>query len=198
MSSKKKLIISLSVAAAVLVAAIIAIVAVFAASAQTVTSTITISFKAGADIQGSVVATYSDEAGTNKGNIGEWSFLASDDEQSYNLETTEVVIALEGSANDFVEFTYVFTNSGANHMAIVPTVTAPGYNVTYSVEAGTYVDTCPSIILAGVASGADANEVTVTVKLAVPDARYDIAAKDITLSWAMDSSTETPTYPVAG
>jgi len=121
MSSKKKLIISLSVAAAVLVAAIIAIVAVFAAAQQTLTSSIKVTYTAGKNVAGTASASYKlsgegaetlhmDTNGATEGGDRTVTFNALADKQTQSLMTQGDIVL--NADNLSVEFTYVFTNTG--------------------------------------------------------------------------------------
>jgi len=122
MTSKKKLVISLSVAAAVLVAAIIAIVAVFAAASQTLTSSIKVTYTAGKNVAGTASASYKlsgegatsvdmDTNGSTENGDKVITFNAIGEKQTQSL-LTQGDISLD-SDNVYVEFTYVFTNTGA-------------------------------------------------------------------------------------
>ena len=117
MSSKKKLVISLSVAAAVLVAAIIAIVAVFAAANQAVQSSITVKFRA-QDVSCTVAGTWkvSGEGGAN-GSLGSLTIAAKNIKDTYEMIPTETELPLT-STNNSVDFDYTFTNNGSRDFTI--------------------------------------------------------------------------------
>ena len=120
MSSKKKLVISLSVAAAVLVAAIIAIVAVFAAAQQTVQSSFTIKFTA-TDVDCTVSGTWAlaTPAEGESGSLGTVVIAARDGKGTHSMDASPV-IALS-SAKNYVDLTYTFTNSGSRAFTIKST-----------------------------------------------------------------------------
>ena len=120
MSSKKKLVISLSVAAAVLVAAIIAIVAVFAAAQQTVQSSFSIKFTA-TDVDCTVSGTWSlKDAGEGEtGSLGSVVIAAKDTKGTHTMDA-DPVIPLTSEKN-YVDLTYTFTNSGSRSFTIKST-----------------------------------------------------------------------------
>lgn len=123
MSSKKKLVISLSVAAAVLVAAIIAIVAVFAAAQQAVKSDITIKFKAtdvACEINGTWTLPKVGDYEAKTGTFGPVAFAAAETQAEEGAEKTLSVapeVNLTSSQN-YIEFTYTFTNAASTGILI--------------------------------------------------------------------------------
>ena len=198
MSSKKKLIVSLSVAAAVLVAAVIAIVAVFAAAQQTIASNVKISYTV-SDVQGSVEASYAVE-GESETPIGTWSFSADDTTAQKDLNTENIVITLEGSSKDEVVFSYTFKNSGSKNMKITQSFTAPGYTVTYSVAGSGYNAYPESVILKGmdapVTASNPANSIIILVKVKVTDNAFELAEQSFEFGWTMAATSDTATHPV--
>lgn len=118
MSSRKKLVISLSVVACVIVAAVIAVVAVLAATQQAITSNIKVTYTA-MDVDATVTA---------KATIGgvDTAFYTADDKTSLVLEASESdedaatakTLAPKTDleltrANQEVTFTYTFENTGS-------------------------------------------------------------------------------------
>ena len=120
MSSKKKLVISLSVAATVLVAAIIAIVAVFAAASQAVQSDIKVTFKA-TDVACGITGTWQvagKEDAEHKVEFGSIAFAAKEGNEEAKTMSAEPNIALTSSEN-YIDFIYTFTNAGSRGFSIV-------------------------------------------------------------------------------
>lgn len=137
MTSRKKLIISLSVAAAVLVAAIIAVVAVFAASQQVVKSNITIKFTA-SDVSCTVGAKYKVE---NKDaiDLGTVTINAKDEEnKEYSLSPTGNVDLTK--TNNSVTFEWTFTNTGSKAFTIklnqLTNISGSAFNVKFYTNDG--------------------------------------------------------------
>lgn len=108
MNSKKKLIVALSTLCCVLVAAVVTVVAVLAATQQTLTSNVTVTYTA-TEIAGSVKANYATEANQTGVLHAEYAFTGADvDKESVNTEPT-----IELTSEDrYVEFVYEFHNDG--------------------------------------------------------------------------------------
>lgn len=135
MSTKKKLIISLSALCLVLIVAVVAIVAVYAAGTQTVTSNIKVTYTA-MEVDGTVSATYTLKNGTatnmttNGASDGDTTitFAAADGKTTKSL-TPQGDIELSSTA-DYVIFQYTFTNSGSRAYTAVLTYTDDGNDDT--------------------------------------------------------------------
>ena len=201
MSSKKKLVISLSVAAAVLVAAIIAIVAVFAAASQTVASNVKISYTA-SEVDGSISASYVVAGKGEAVQMGSASFTAGSDEITGTLNGASTEEIKLDATNNYVVFTYVFTNNGQKNMQISNTITTLDSNLkaTYKIlnVDDEYQDSLSSAILAGKANAADtAKEAKIEVRIDVTNKAFDIEEASMSFSWTMSSTTAQATIGVA-
>lgn len=182
MSSKKKLVISLSVAAAVLVAAIIAIVAVFAATQQTVSSFITVRYTADPTISGSARASYS--YGTtvvnkpmtvNGESTGSQTvvFDADDEQDQKGKLQPQEEIALTGKIRE-VTFQYFFTNTGRD--AYTATVSfAPDNAQTENVKYFYYSETEEDWV--EITSDTTEAELTITVAADAVDTSLQVKVK---------------------
>lgn len=200
MSSKKKLIISLSVAAAVLVAAIIAIVAVFAATAQSVQNGIIVRFEAGEDISCQIVGDWAlegaSEAEGQKGKIGETLIITADEETStHDLSANDIEVKLSKSQN-YVDFNYQITNIGSTAFTVklAQAKTQDDVSVTYWVD-GTGIS-ATDIVNTGTtiaAKGETGASKKLTVRVEVPS---DKLGNDVTFEadilWKLDVVTTTP------
>lgn len=126
MDSKKKMIIAISAFAMLIVATVVAVVAVLAAQQVTIKSTVNIQYTADANVIGSVTASYKQESGTTQ-NLGSKSFTGAET-GTPNQDLTPVGnINFVKETNDFVEFTFEFSN----------TSTVAGYTATLSFTDGT-------------------------------------------------------------
>jgi len=197
MSSKKKLVISLSVAAAVLVAAIIAIVAVFAFATQTVQSSLTVKFTA-TDVACKVTGGWAIKDATaaegEQGTFAEVIINAKDVANSEYTMNASPAIPLT-SARNYVDLTYTFENTGSRGFSVklVEAITDEDITATYydgedgtlqlADIMGTEEATNPVICEAGAGE-----TVTVKVRLTV---NADSFAEDFefatTIQWQLDA-----------
>ena len=203
MSSKKKLIISLSVAAAVLVAAVIAIVAVFAAASQTVaTSTIKVSYTANAHVVGSVSSTYSfgtvkDHSMTTDGG----AVADGNDVISFNVDSSANAKTLQIQATDLTDgavqfgeaarelvITFNFVNEGSK--AYTATLT-PNFTTTtnmvieYSADKLTWDDAPTALTVAAATQGSQQTGVYYA-KISINNVAFD-AAFEGSFSWLLEA-----------
>ena len=105
--SNNKLIVSFFLFATIALAAVAAIVTVLALANRTVNSAISLSFIA-EDIEGKVTAEYKVSTDANWTKIGEWDFMAKDDQQTKVMSPD----AFQLNAGDTIEFRYTFRNYG--------------------------------------------------------------------------------------
>lgn len=181
MSSKKKLVISLSVAAAVLVAAIIAIVAVFAAAQQTVQSSFSIKFTA-TDVDCTVSGTWSlaTPAEGESGSLGTVVIAAKDDKGSHTMDANPTIPLT--SEKNYVDLTYTFTNSGSRAFTIKSTKAEVGakLSMVFLDEDGESLD---SVIVGEGVTCEDTAVVVVRITFD-PDAfNEDFTSDPITMAW---------------
>ena len=192
MSSRKKLVISLSVVAAVVVAAVIAVVAVLAATSQTVTSSIKVSYTA-KEVDAVVSASYvsgttvtGDLTATGEeGGAKTIAFDAAEDESEKALSWNKA-IEMDSEAKTIV-FTFNFKNTGsATYYAKLTTTNGDETKFTVSEPA---VATVAGIGKDGyVADGVD---VEVTISLNEEAWGEDIAeaaAVEFGFSWALTTT----------
>lgn len=145
MSSKKKLIISLSVAAAVLLCAIIAIVAVFAAGQQAVNTKFTIKFTA-TDVDATVMAydkTGNGSYGSNP--FKSATFTASTDNTSaVDLSPTSVPTLENTEAKNTYSIKYVISNNSTNALVVKLTDSIntgdSGFTISFTDGDGTTIE----------------------------------------------------------
>lgn len=180
MSSRKKLVISLSVVACVIVAAVIAVVAVLAATQQAITSNIKVTYTA-MDVDATVTA---------KATIGgvDTAFYTADDKTSLVLEASEEDPAVAKTlapkdeleltrANQQVTFTYTFTNTGSRDFTAAVEFDKAGLaakNLKVTSETG---DGATITVAAGA-------EATYTVVIAVDDMAKDVDFQ-FAFSWTL-------------
>ena len=176
MSSKKKLIISLSVAAAVLVAAIIAIVAVFAAGQQAVKTGIRVRFNAGDDVACEIVGTWAmedaeeDADPAQKGDIGSVIITADLEKDTFELSEGEIDVELNKTQN-YVDFTYEFTNIGSDAFIIKLSQEVKGNGVEVKYIVDETEKSVTEMVNTGVtvpAVTAEDHTVVVTVRVTIP------------------------------
>lgn len=131
MSSKKKLVISLSVAAAVLVAAIIAIVAVFAAAQQAVASSVKVTFRA-RNVDCAVQASW--ETNTQTGaEFANFTIAASEASTTYQKDVPDIDLKQGESGDVYLLLTYKFTNTSSRDMNVkLDSFTNKNFRVEYS------------------------------------------------------------------
>ena len=135
MTKSKKLIISLSIALAVVVIALVTVVSVWAATSQTVTNQLTVRYTA-SNVSATVKADYKLANASAYTSIGTASFAASEgNSTSKSISAKE--IELTDSAT-YVVFRYTFTNTGSNTITVsldmdnLPTAT--NMTVEYSLS----------------------------------------------------------------
>jgi len=184
MSSKKKLVISLSVAAAVLVAAIIAIVAVFAAAQQTVASDVKVTFRA-KNVDCAVSATWETNTQTTATNFANFTIKAADGTQVYQYDVPDINLQQGESGDVYLLLTYTFTNTSSRTMNVkLESFTNEYFTVEYS-DAALTVD---GVDIAGKVGDTTSNDVF-TVKIVMTDAALqsaeDIVMDNITLTWTL-------------
>lgn len=201
MSSRKKLIVSLSVVALVVIAAVVAVVGVFAAGNQEIQSQVYITFTA-VDIEGTVTVRYntqtvdattlSDWEGYAIKNAGTASFLASEavTTKSLAIGTADAPIHIPGSSYAAV-IEYVFTCEDVQYGATVSFAhslfTAQIYNATASKWENVTGEGYPAFA----ALGEDKTE-TVMMRIYPSDFAKNISVADysdaaIQISWALAS-----------
>ncbi len=211
MSSKKKLIISLSVAAAVLVAAIIAIVAVFAATRQAVTSNITVRYTADPTISGTASATYTfgttvGEDMTATGNADGEKVVTFDPDDTTGqggvLQPQREIVLGEGTGETKVReviFEYTFTNTGRDaYTAVVSITPLTGNdakvtdNVVYEYNTGSGFKTASTEADRTITVQPTGAEFKMQIKIAVDNVAKD-AAFFGSINW--DLNRVAPTQP---
>ena len=118
MSSKKKLVISLSVAAAVLVAAIIAIVAVFAAVSHDVTSNVNVTFRA-RNVDCMITASYKTNT-TSETTFKDFHVLANETtSKTYEADVPNIDLYQESEgASVYLTVTYTIENLSSRPMTV--------------------------------------------------------------------------------
>ena len=185
MSSKKKLVISLSVAATVLVAAIIAIVAVFAAANQAIQSSVGVTFRA-RNVDCSVNATYTTNTKTTPVTIKEFSILASDaGSTAHRADLANVNLQEGGTSGVFITLSYEITNNSSRDMVVRLTGlqdNTGNWEITYSHDDLTG----GGVTIAGKTTDKTSSETfTVTIKATAQALK---SAEDITMNTVLDWS----------
>ena len=127
MSSKKKVLVAIIALAMLILAAIIAIVAVLAAQQVSISSQVNISYKADAEVVGSVSANYATQNGTTK-NLGSVSFDGEEDNGAIKDLNPVGNLSFEKGTNEYIEFTFTFVNE--SHVAL--------YTATLAFTDGSY------------------------------------------------------------
>lgn len=188
MSSKKKLIISLSVAAAVLLCAIIAIVAVFAAGQQAVQTGFTVTFTA-SDIDVTVAASSKTEKGTSV-EIGSVTFNAADGQKTESLNPSK---GFDLTREDtYVDITYTITVNGAKDCkvllanALYAGDTDNGFAIT--IKDGTGTDIKSALTTDGKVISNE-TPLTIVVRIAIPENVKDDASLNMTLNFTLSAYT---------
>ena len=191
MSSKKKLIVSLSVAAAVLVAAVIAIVAVFAAANQVATSTINVKFRA-KNVDCVIAGAYQKDTDAEATGFGQISFAAAEGTTSRSLAPEDTIV-LEDSRTQtktdvYLDLIYTFKNNSAAGLVItLPTATATGASLSYYVDDADVVTSFAGLTI----KGGDASEHTIKIRATLTEATLNSAADvpfAIDLSWTLEAA----------
>lgn len=204
MSSKKKLIISLSAVAAVVLVAVIAVVAVLAATAQSVTSSITIRYVAADAISGTASAKFyvgNAETGVDMVNTANENakilyFYANDGEGNNQVlvpptSGDDNAIEMTSAEYAYVIFEYNFTNNGENDYTAKVTVQeqtgdSGKYQVSYSSDKATWNKTAETVTVDAI-SGNTAGTATYYIKVELPiadrGASYNFVANFV---WALN------------
>lgn len=204
MSSKKKLIISLSVAAAVLVAAIIAIVAVFAAAQQSVASSVKVTFRA-KNVDCAVKAEYQVNGATTPTLIKEGVITATDGEQSfdYSMKSNEEIELFDGE-EIYVDFIYTITNTSVRKLNVtldnisdIETPFGVEYYVGDTYNSVTKVDSLSTATTINAATFTEGEATTTpakvfVVRLSVVDRKLaNDASISVTMNWGLDAIYDT-------
>ena len=181
MSSKKKLVISLSVAAAVLVAAVIAIVAVFAAAQQTVQSSVNVSFRA-KNVDCSVVASYQRYTDTEEQSIGSATFTAAETttEKEVSLAPEKPIVLddqrSESKPNVYVDLIYKITKTSSSNLVVaLKSSSYEGLNVQFKYDNGSFGDSFETKTIS------DATAHTITVRATLTETTLN-SANDVDFS----------------
>lgn len=207
-TSKKKMIVALSIAAVVVVAAIVSVVAVFAAPQQNVTSGVTVTYRVN-DVYASVSARYAEAAITLGDNgavtVGKLQTINNLGAMSYKADGTSTgaitaaTVTLDSNEKRAVIFEYNFTNDGENTFEITKTEdpTKNNMKVLYSVTTGvaatdtwatlTWTETLSDDIIAAAADAAgNTDEVHIYV-MAYVDNLAKAADYTGNINWQLDS-----------
>lgn len=197
MSSKKKLIISLSVAAAVLVAAIIAIVAVFAAAQQNVQSNITVQFKS-KNVDCSVKAEYQRYYDTSATLIGSETFASTEAKTSKALSPdNDITIEDQRTKPEddvYLDLIYTITNTSVRDLVVkITNIKAEGLEVSYTVDGSvnTTLDSTGVTI-----SGGNTTPVVFVVRATLTEETLnskDDASFSIEITWDLSAAYTAPT-----
>lgn len=197
MNSRKKLIISLSALAFVVVAAVVAVVAVLAATQQTINSAVKVSYTA-KDVACTIQASALPQNGSTE-TLAPVVFQYNTPVETKNANFTDVEFGVnaQGENKDtwYVEYTYVFTNNGSAAFDAVLSVNVTDgedeYVVSVKVNTGDYEvsNTATAEVAGGVGSTA-----TVVVKVELPEAKRAVDAEfAASFNWVLTSE-----YHVAG
>jgi len=185
MSSKKKLVISLSVAAAVLVAAIIAIVAVFAAAQQTVASDVKVTFRA-KNVDCAVSATWETNTQTTATNFANFTIKAADGTQVYQYDVPDINLQQGESGDVYLLLTYTFTNTSARTMNVK--LAAINEDTNFDVVYSDDELTTTGVDIAGKTGETASNDIF-TVKIVMTEealkSASDIVMQPIALTWTL-------------
>ena len=193
MSSKKKLVISLSVAAAVLVAAIIAIVAVFAAAQQSVQSAVKVTFRA-KNVDCTVAGVYQTNTQSEKTAFETFNILAKD--TNVNEDQTAKVypanlpdVDLQQGTGDkadevWLKITYTITNNADRAMLVKldKFTTNQYFTIAYDPE----MVTTDGVEIA--AHDSADFVITITATQAALQSATDVEM-DVTLDWTLTAVT---------
>ena len=199
MSSKKKLVISLSVAAAVLVAAIIAIVAVFAAAQQTVKSSVKVSFKA-RNVDCTITGFYQTNLMDSESSAFDLVRIEADDDgtETHNANVPAVTLYQAGDEDIFLRVTYTITNHSPRAMSVK--LAGLASNEWFDVDfapSGVTEDADGVVIDSG-----DSEDFTIMItptQLLLNSAEDVDAAMDVNLMWTLDAIAYTePADPDLG
>lgn len=186
MSSKKKLIISLSVAAAVLVAAVIAIVAVFAAANQAVQSSVKVTFRA-KNVDCTVAAEYETNTQTKAQAFETIIINAADSSKTYTGNVPDVELQEGGENGVYLTLTYTITNNSARDMVVkLGSITNENFTVALSDDELTTT----GVTIPGKVADADASNDVFTITIKMTDAALKSATDiemNVTLNWTLEA-----------
>ena len=130
MDSKKKMIISISAVAMVILAAVVAVVAVLAAQQVTIKSSVNISYEAGANVIGTVGGTVTTQNNANFKTFTTQTFTGNDENETNTEHRTDDIgnITFVKDTNTWAEFNFTFTNAStvANYTATLSLKNADG------------------------------------------------------------------------
>lgn len=187
MTSRKKLVISLTVVALVIVAAVVAVVGVLAANQQTINSGVYITFTA-VDIDGSVTSEYLVQDKTLKGfETGKGTDL---EDIVFKANDVDVAGISIGSAENPIQITnrdyavfiqFTFTRSSVDYNVSATFLKADDlYKVEYVNEDGEWaaLSGSPEQVISTVSADADAPTVLV-VKIEPKDIAYSITKEQV-------------------
>lgn len=185
MSSKKKLVISLSVAATVLVAAIIAIVAVFAAATQTVASNVQVTFRA-KNVDCSVLATWKTNTKADETKFADFQIEAGQATTTYKYDVPNVNLQQGESGEVYLLLTYTFTNTSARTMNVK--LAAINKDTNFDVVYSDDELTTTGVDIEGKVGETPSNDIF-TVKIVMTEAALnsasDIVMQPIALTWTL-------------
>ena len=190
MSSKKKLVISLSVAAAVLVAAIIAIVAVFAAAQQTIASNVKVTFRA-TNVDCAVEASYTTNTVKDKQVFKTLTIEAEDGGSVAKEANLPNVDLIQGGENGvFITLSYNITNTSSRPMLVKLaelTDNSGNWDITLS-HSGL---TSTGVEIDGKIGETVSNEIfTITIKATTQAIQSaEDVPMDITLNWTLTATS---------
>ena len=109
MNSKKKVVVAIIALAMLILAAIIAVVAVLAAQQVSITSQVNISYKAGAEVIGSVSANATTQSGIYA-DLGKVSFDGNETNGTVKDLSALASLTFEKEVNEYIEFEFTFEN----------------------------------------------------------------------------------------
>lgn len=186
MSKQKKTIIALSSVCSVVAIALITVVSVWAATSQTVTSTLTITYSA-KNVSATVTAEYKLEGDTTYTTLGSTSFLPKDASGTKSLQKDDALALTD--TKSYAIFKYTFTNDGDNSFKVALNETeVTKSNVTVTFASADVTDEPASITGTTFAEATVAGHATIYayVKVAVTDLASS-ANYTGTLNWVLTS-----------
>ena len=185
MSSKKKLIVSLSVAAAVLVAAVIAIVAVFAAANQAVSSNVKVTFRA-KNVDCTVAATYQTNTKASAQAFQTIVINAADASKTYEGNVPDVDLEEGGDTGVWLELVYTITNNSSRDMKVT---LANFTNENFTVSTGAD-DLAAGVTIPGKVADREASNDIFTIRITMTDEALKSAediVMNVNLAWTLEA-----------
>ena len=190
-SKSKKAIIALSVVCALVVAALITVVSVWAASSQTITSALRVTYSA-TNVAASIEGEYQREGDATYTSLGTQTFVATDNSTTKAISTTDDISLTD--TKKYVIFRFKFTNNSSTtpfNITLTGTPTTQGaVTVKYASAA---VD---NLSVAGINSNTLPDEITVagssTIYVYILIQVTDItnsASYEANLNWTLATTT---------